>query len=198
MMRQMVFIMRSWRKYKSSIYKVIACISCLTIPVSLFAHGIEIQHASIQLVEDVYLLEARINFDFDKEVIDALEHGVALHIDVLVRLKKMRDWWWDATVKQETLRFKLEFQPLSNHYLVTNTVTGSRQQRQSLEQALLILGTINKHIFFNKNLLDKQASYLGLIKARLNIESLPPPLRPVAYISKQWQLESLWYKWPIR
>lgn len=197
-MRQMDFTMRSWKKYNSSIYKVIAFISCFFIPVSLFAQGIKIQRASSELVEDVYLLEARINFAFDKEVINALEHGVALHIDVIVRLKKMRNWWWDATVKQDILRFKLEFQPLSNHYLVTNTATGDRQQLQSLEQALLILGTINKHTFFHKNLLDKQASYLGLIRARLNIESLPPPLRPVAYVSKQWQLKSPWYKWSIR
>jgi hypothetical protein len=35
------------------------------------------------------------------------------------------------------------------------------------------------------------------LKARLDIESLPTPLRALAYVSPEWYLSSRWYKLPL-
>ena len=32
----------------------------------------------------------------------------------------------------------------------------------------------------------------------LDVEALPPPLRPIAYTSGAWRLNSDWHKWDIR
>ncbi len=167
------------------------------MPTILAAQGITVEQASSELVNESYLLDARINFSFDKKVLEALEHGVALNIDIIIRVKQKRVWIWDPIIRENILKLKLEYHPLSDHYLLTNLTTGNRYQHRSLEQALTELGTINDHILINSNMLKDDTIYKGFIKAKLNIENLPPPLRPVAYISKQWQLKSPWYQWVV-
>ena len=38
---------------------------------------------------------------------------------------------------------------------------------------------------------------LGLNEVYVDIEALPAPLRPVAYLSSPWRLTSEWYEWPL-
>lgn len=163
-----------------------------------YAQGINIEYATSKLREDAYFIDARIRFNFGDEVLNALEHGVSLVINVTIRLDRKRKWLWDKTVKKHTLDFELQYHPLSNNYLVIALDSGDREQFQTLEEAMIYLGSINNYRLANTNeLLDKK-NYRGLIKAEMNIESLPPPLQPAAYVSAQWQLESQWYEWAIR
>jgi len=39
--------------------------------------------------------------------------------------------------------------------------------------------------------------YFGMVKTALEIEALPLPLRPVAYLTPQWHLSSGWFEWPL-
>ena len=139
-----------------------------------------------------------INFDFDEEVIEALEHGVALTIDVIILIKQKRKWLWDKTINKDILTYKLEYHPLSKHYLVTDMTAGNRTQLQSLTNSLQLMGNINNHILIKYDKLENNTSYMGFIKAKLNIEDLPAPLRPIAIISTKWRLESAWHKWLIK
>ncbi|MFQ5660195.1 MAG: DUF4390 domain-containing protein [Gammaproteobacteria bacterium] len=182
----------------ASTNSIIAFMLALLLPVLAQAQGMRVEHAASKLVNGAYQVDARIGFGFDDEVLNALEHGVALTIDVIIRISQERDWLWDRTISEDIMKFKLEHHPLSNHYLVTNLDNGDRHQLQSQQQAIMMLGTITKHHLINQDMLNPGAHYVGLIKAKLDISTLPPPLRPVAYISKQWRLESPWYKWVIR
>ena len=144
------------------------------------------------------MLDAVIKYDFNNEVLEALDHGVSLRIDIVIRIKKKRKWLWDKKIREDVINYKLERHPLSNHYLVTNLNSGNRYQLQSLDNALTAMGTIKNYKLIEARDLEKKASYTGDIMAKLNIESLPPPLRPVAYASEHWQLKSPWQKWVIR
>ena len=50
---------------------------------------------------------------------------------------------------------------------------------------------------FEQNLLIKDKIYIARIRAYLDIESLPPPMRPQAYFSSNWELTNEWYKWEL-
>ena len=39
--------------------------------------------------------------------------------------------------------------------------------------------------------------YQVKMRTFLDIESLPAPMRPLAYISSDWQLDSDWVSWPL-
>ena len=43
----------------------------------------------------------------------------------------------------------------------------------------------------------KQDEYTLAIRAKLDIEALPAPLRPVAYVSPSWRMSSGWYEWNL-
>jgi hypothetical protein len=45
--------------------------------------------------------------------------------------------------------------------------------------------------------LDSDAAYRGRLRARLDIEALPSPLRPLAYVSPSWHSTGEWYEWPL-
>ena len=45
--------------------------------------------------------------------------------------------------------------------------------------------------------LAAQGEYLVRMRAHLDIETLPAPLRPVAYTSPSWHLNSGWTTWTI-
>lgn len=162
------------------------------------AEGVDIQAASSNLIGDVYAIDADIEFQLDDEVQDALKHGVELNIDIFITIKRARKWLWDPTVVESVLRYKLEYRPLSNLYLVTNIVNGNRSQFKSLEQATSYLGTIRNYMILNQASLEPDTSYNGHIRAKLNIDDLPPPLQPTAHVSKRWRLESPWYEWVIK
>ena len=170
----------------------------LFIPASAWSQGIEFEKLESTLVGGIYLLDARIKYDFNDEILEALEHGVSLRIDIIIRIKKVRKWLWNKKIREDVINFKLERHPLSNHYLVSNLNSGNRYQLQTLNEALTILGAIKNYKLIKADDLEKNAKYTGDIMAKLNIESLPPPLRPVAYASEQWQLKSSLRKWVIK
>ena len=170
----------------------------LIIPGPAWSQGIDFKNLESTLVGGIYLLDARIEYKFNDEVLEALEHGVSLRIDIIIRIKKKRKWLWDKKIREEVINYKLERHPLSNHYLVSNLKSGNRYQLQSLDEALTVMGSIKNYKLIEARDLNKNANYTGYIMAKLNIESLPPPLRPVAYASEHWQLKSPWQKWVIR
>lgn len=188
----------AFRLVLSRACRAVAVLAWLIIPASAWSQGIDFKNLNSTLVGGVYLLDARIKYDFNDEVLEALEHGVSLRIDIIIRIKKKRKWLWDKKIREDVINYKLDRHPLSNHYLVSNLNSGNRYQLQSLDDALTVMGTIKNYKLIEARDLQKNASYMGDILAKLNIESLPPPLRPVAYASKHWQLKSPRKKWVIR
>lgn len=197
--------MRYWKKPDSgSRYRLRPCFlsTCLALlfccPPNAAAEGISIDYASSKLVENAYLLDAKISFDFDEELMVALEHGVELNIDILVRVLRKRKWLWDPVVAKDTIEMRLQHHPLSDDYVVTHLSSDTRHQFPSADAALRYLGSLTNHFLLQKDSIRNDAAYRGRIRARLNIDLLPAPLQPIAYVSKEWHLQSPWYEWVIR
>jgi len=161
-------------------------------------HGFIVESAELSSNGDKYTLNADIQFHFSKEALKALEHGIALQIDIEVQAKQTRKWLWDKNIRKKILRQRLEHQPLSDQYLVTDLNTGIKRNFDSFHRALEFLGSINDYPFLELASLEQGKTYTALVRASLNTESLPAPLRLSAYISSDWQLSSPWYKWTIQ
>lgn len=160
--------------------------------------GISVQYASSKLVGQTYRMDAKIQFKFDDEIVAALKSGVELSIDVLTEIKRERKWLWDPTVTEGLFRFTLKHYPLTDEYVVDDITNGEHHEFSSYDAALNFLGSIRNQPLVDRSEIDKDATYIGYIKARLNIETLPTPLQPSAYISEKWRLESSWYEWVVK
>lgn len=175
--------------------------SLFLFPSSLYAErndGFIVKNAELNAGEREYNLNANLQFHFSKEALKALEHGIALQIDIEIQAKLSRKWLWDKTIRETVLSQKLEHQPLSDQYLVTNLNTGIKRHFQLMDHALEFMGSINDHPFFELTTLKQGKTYRAQVRARLNTESLPTPLRLSAYIDVDWQLSSPWFKWTIQ
>lgn len=158
---------------------------------------VQVLSVASNIYDGWHVLDADIRFAFDAELFKALEHGVQLDIDVLVEIKRRRKWFWDPVASSHRLGFTLQHHPLTGAYVVTQPVSGVRHEFPDARDALRFLGTIRNYHLLNAGLLDSAAHYDGYIMARLNIDTLPAPLQPVAYVSRKWRAESPWLSWEL-
>ena len=202
----MGFIMLNCIKSEAwTLIAVSAMLSLLLSPLPSYAElndiesdqGFIVKSAELNPVGARYTLNAVIQIHFSKEVLKALEHGIALQIDIEMEIKQNRKWLWDKKIRKKILSQRLEHQPLSDQYLVTNLNTGVKHHFQSFYHALEFLGTINDYPFLELTSLEQDKKYTALVRASLNTESLPTPLRLSAYVSSDWQFTSPRYQWTI-
>ena len=153
--------------------------------------------ASTRLVDEVFFLDARIAFDFNAEAIEALDHGVPLTVELQIEVLETRDLLWDSTTATLNQYYRIEYRALVTQYLVTNLNTGELSSHTNLEAALAMLGQVTEFPMLDRRLLRVGARYSARLRARLDVESLPLPLRPMVYLKSRWGLTSEWYEWPL-
>lgn len=149
------------------------------------------------LKDKVYLLNARINYKFSAEALKALESGVPLLILMDVEVEQVR-WWWNKEVATLEQGYLLLYHALTEKYIVNNLNSGAQNNYATLYAALAALGYLENFPILDANLLSADKRYIVRLRVHLDIESLPAPMRPLAYISSQWQLASDWYTWPLQ
>ena len=174
---------------------------CFTLAVGApltHAAGIEVRRAETRVVNDVYLLDADVDFRFSDDALEALDNGVTLTVVMDMQVIRTRAMMWDERVARVVSRRELRVHPLSNNYILNNLNAGSVRTFRSLEAATSALGTLRNFPMLDAHLLQQDQSYSVRLRARLDIEALPAPLRPLAYLSSRWRLKSAWYTWPIR
>jgi hypothetical protein len=164
--------------------------------------GFDIRNARTELVDGVYLLDADISFVFSEDALEAIENGVPVTIILEMQVLRERGlvWdnlWWDKEVAHLEAKFRIETRPLSNTYLLRNVNSGETQVYGSFNELVVGLGKIRNFPLIDEYLIDKQSRHYLRLRALLDIESLPSPMRPLAYLSSLWRLESDWYEWPI-
>ena len=198
-----MLLFRSNKHNKSYLSKsLIAALLCLftffTFSVSAYAEGFRILAAETKLKNHVYHLEANMDLKFSDDALDALRSGVPLIILMNIEVNKDRSWWWDKTIAELEQGYLLLYHALSEKYIIHNLNSGAQQNFISLNAALHSLSNLRDFPLIDKNLLDQDDDYYVQMRVYLDIESLPAPMRPIAYISSQWQLESDWFTWPLK
>lgn len=175
---------------------------CATISLPLHAgeHGIEIDRASLtrETPKSPYVLNAEIHYQLSETAIEALQNGVALTMNVLLKIQQPRDWLWSKTIYQSRLTFRLRFRTLTRIYQVVNVDTGQEANYSSLDTAVRALGHLEGMPL--KPVVEIAATdpLEASLKAQLNIEALPLPMRPLAHVSPSWHHSSDWFSWPIQ
>ncbi|GMQ77512.1 MAG: hypothetical protein BMS9Abin01_2873 [Gammaproteobacteria bacterium] len=164
--------------------------------------GFDIRNARTELVDGVYLLDADIRFVFSKETLEAIDNGIA--VTIILEMQVLREraliWdnlWWDKKIARLEAKLRIETRPLSKTYLVRNLNSGETQVFGSFRELVAGLGNIRKFPLLDEYLLGDQGRYYLRLRALLDIESLPSPMRPWAYLSSLWRLKSDWYEWPL-
>ncbi len=155
----------------------------------------EVRSASTQVVNGVHTLDARLQLVLSSEALAALESGVTLKIEMQMQVIRVKRFLVDSVEAELIKEYELEFRPLSQRYIVKNVNSGDQDSFATLYSALNSLGRVQGMPVIDDALLQPDRSYRLRLRAMLNTQQYPAPLRLIFFWRGQWQLQSEWYEW---
>ncbi len=155
----------------------------------------EVRSASTESVDGVHTLDARLQLVLSSEALAALESGVTLTIEMQMQVIRIRRFLVDNVEAELAVRHELEYRPLSQRYIVKNLNSGDQDSFATLYSALNSLGRVQGLPVIDAALLPHDRSYRLRLRAMLNTQQYPAPLRLLFFWRGQWQLQSEWFEW---
>lgn len=180
---------------------VIAISAALALGTGLAQDGVEregyfeVRSASTQSVDGVHTLDARLQLVLSSEALAALESGVTLTIEMQLQVIRIKRFLVDSIDAELAVRYELEFRPLSQRYIVKNLNSGDQDSFATLYSALNSLGRVQGLPLIDDALLLPEREYRLRLRAMLNTQQYPAPLRLLFFWRGQWQLQSEWFEW---
>lgn len=182
---------------------LLACaLLAVALPVAAVAQGVEgsfeVRNASSRLADGVWYASARVEYRLSAQAIEALENGVPLTIEMQFEISKLRRFWFNASVASLRQAYQLSYQPLSQAWVVRNLNSGEQRSFTTLFAALSDMGRVADLPLIDAALLEPGETYYGWLRVVLDQETLPGPLRLLAFWRDGLRLESEWYRWTLR
>jgi hypothetical protein len=157
----------------------------------------EVRSAATSLTKEVHTLDARLQLVLSHGALEALSSGVALRIELQMEVVRERRFYFDATDAELTIRYELEYRPLSQRYLVRNLNSSDQDSFATLYSALNSLGRVQGLPVIDDALLEAGKNYRVRLRALLSTRQYPAPLRLLFFWRDQWQLKSEWFEWRL-
>jgi hypothetical protein len=170
---------------------------CL-VPLAAAAAEFVFERVEVGLEGEFILVDADVRYDLSDAALEALAHGVPLTFELHVQLRRADAWVWDKDVVETRLRTVLRYHPLSTLYELRELSSDGQQSFATQEAALRALGSIRGFPVARLDRLEAGEEYKLQMHAFLDIDALPLPLRPKAYISPAWDLESETWEWRLQ
>ncbi|NEV61008.1 DUF4390 domain-containing protein [Thiorhodococcus minor] len=148
--------------------------------------------------EDARLyLSARIDFNLSDVALEALDNGVPLTFVYHIQVRRTKAWLWENSLVDLQLRYAIRYKPLSERYEVYHLPGDKGKDFVTREAAIRALGELSDIQLLSRDALEPDQDYEVQMKVFLDVEELPLPLRPMAYLKPSWKLSSGWSKWPL-
>jgi hypothetical protein len=161
-------------------------------PLKAHAADFEITDLQCPLEGEFYTIHSSIDYGFSEQALEALENGVPLTLEFQVRLQRQGSWFWQSPQFENKLRFQIRYHAVAALYQLVNLGGGNRQSFATREAAIAALGEIHSLPIIKGSKLQPGEKYDLQMRVELDIDALPLPLRPEAYISPSWKLFSRW------
>jgi hypothetical protein len=176
---------------------LLALACCFPAQVAASDPGIlQLEDADTWRIEGSDYLSAQFDIALSSGAEEAVRNGVPLVFELQVQVVKTHTWFWD-TVDIEIIQYRqLQYHALSESYQVKDLSTDTQGNYRRLEDALRAAGKI-QNLLLTKQALDPKLNYEIRLRGSLDIESLPTPVRLIAYVSSAWDMVSKWYSWPL-
>jgi len=156
-----------------------------------------VDSADTRLVERTFLLNAQVHYHLSEAALEALDNGVPLTLEMRIQVRRKGAWIWESNLLERRDKYSIRYKPLPELYQVTRIPQGRKQSFATREAALDALGEVEDLPLLDRERLDPAERYLVRIKVSLDVEALPLPLRPMAYLKPSWNLSSGWTEWPL-
>lgn len=144
-----------------------------------------------------YWLDAQLQYHFSETALDALENGVPLTVGIEIQVHRRGAWLWESPPTHLVIKRVIRYQTLSELYQVTDFGSDARSRFATRDAAISALGNLRGVQLLVAADDKPREAYEVRLRAQLDIDALPLPLRPLAYLRSAWNLDSGWYRWPL-
>jgi hypothetical protein len=172
------------------------CVSLSLLPplvAAARADTIAVQSAELVPDDDEYVLTAQFDVNINPTLEEALQNGISLYFVLEFELGRARWYWLDEKVAQLTVQYRLTYSPLTRQYRLSTGLLG--QQFESLEEVQRVLSRVVARPVVKKDAMIPGVRYDAAIRLRLDVAQLPKPFQINALASRDWSLQSEWYRW---
>ena len=158
----------------------------------------DVRSAKSVLINKTHVLDARLQLFLSDEALNALNSGVPLTIELNIEFIRVRRFMPDDKEIELSFQFELEYKPLSQRYIVRDTVNDTQDSYATLFSALNRLGRIQNLFLVNDNELSNDSNYRMKLQALLSTKQYSAPLRMLFFWRSQWDIKSEWYEWQLQ
>ncbi len=198
----MAFITLCWKKTDTETLLNIRQKILLLVLLCVFslAHGsgITFKAVSVGVDDGMVLLDIAEHYELSDNMLEALDNGVPLTFVTYINMQRQRSWLWNKDLVELKVRKVLRYHPLSSQYRVDNLHTNVQQMFATRDAALRALGETRDLPLIQEQRLKPDRFYLVDVQTRHEIDALPLPLRPMAYVSPSWHLSSKVWEWQLK
>jgi hypothetical protein len=179
--------------------RILAGLLCLTVLLSLpaattaHADAIGVKSAELLPEDESYVLNAQFDLAFNPTLEEALQKGVSLYFVLEFELVRPRWYWLDQKLVQMAVQYRLTYNPLTRQYRVTSGLLG--QQFDSLDEVEHLLARVVSRPVIRRDALSAGERYEAAVRLRLDVAQLPKPFQINALASRDWSLQSEWFRW---
>jgi len=143
-------------------------------------------------------IDADVRYTLSDAALEALDNGVPLTFELHVQVREADAWIWESDLAERRMRSLLRYHPLSSLYEVRDLQTDIKTSFATRAAALRELGQVRSLPVIPLDELESGGSYTLRMEAYLDVDVLPLPLRPQAYISRDWSLKSDVWEWRLQ
>ena len=157
------------------------------------ADDIVIESATVEVVDEGFVVNADFEFEINPSLEAALASGLALHFLVECEMSRGRWYWLDERVVNKTQRWRLSYNALTRQYRLS---TGALSQSYAtLAEATRALSRVRSWTIAERGQLRSDATYDAYLRMRLDVSQLPKPFQVSVFGNRDWNLTSNWRHW---
>ena len=157
----------------------------------------EIRNAYAQPVDGVWQLTAVLDLSLSTAAGEALAEGIPLTLVLDILVTRERRFLPDEDVAELQQRWRLEYDALSERYVVVNANSGAQSTHPTLDEALADLSRVEALPLIDEDLLVAGVRHDVSLRASVEIGGISTAVKMLVFW-REWSRATEWYTWSIR
>ncbi len=187
----------SWRSRRGGWLRALAALLLVAllplVPAPALADTVVVRGAELRAEDDGYYLNAEFEFAINATFEEALHKGVPLYFVLEFELTRPRWYWLDEKALAYSIQYRVAWNALTRQYRVASGLLSLTFN--SLDEVQRLLSRVTSREVARRDQLVPGARYEAAIRLRLDGNQLPKPFQVSALTSREWTLQSDWYRW---
>ncbi len=191
-------LLRSWRLCRGRWLRALAALlfAAALFPLAAapaLADTVVVRGAELRVEDDGYFLNAEFEFAINATFEEALQKGVPLYFVLEFELTRPRWYWLDEKALSYSIQYRVAWNALTRQYRVASGLLSLTFN--SLDEVQRLLSRVTSREVARRDQLIPGARYEAAVRLRLDGNQLPKPFQVSALTSREWTLQSDWYRW---